>query len=122
VPSFSSISPGTPVSIVLKVDQPTGREVQGMVEEVLTRGDHPRGVKVKLRDGRVGRVQRLVGEEDGREGEEHEAQNEQPEPSEWSQEERRSVPELKSEMVKCPVCGIFEGDAKAVAWHVEGHF
>ena len=39
-----------------------------MVQDVLTRGDHPRGIKVRLRDGRVGRVQRLVGEEAARNG------------------------------------------------------
>ena len=27
--------------------------------DVLTKGDHPRGIKVRLRDGRVGRVQRM---------------------------------------------------------------
>lgn len=37
--------------------------------DVLTRGDHPRGVKVRLRDGRVGRVQSLVSEAEGERGE-----------------------------------------------------
>ncbi|KAF2107464.1 hypothetical protein BDV96DRAFT_478403, partial [Lophiotrema nucula] len=69
VPSFSSIAVGGAVSIILKQDQPTGRQVRGIVAEHLTRGDHPRGVKVRLRDGRVGRVQGLVSEEEGRQGE-----------------------------------------------------
>ena len=30
--------------------------------------------------------------------------------------------EEKVEMVKCPVCGEFEGDEMAVAHHVESHF
>lgn len=34
--------------------------MQGVVSERLTKGDHPRGVKVRLVDGRVGRVQRVV--------------------------------------------------------------
>ena len=38
--------------------------------DLLTRGDHPRGVKVRLRDGRVGRVQGLVSEAEGQQGEE----------------------------------------------------
>ncbi|KAK5807715.1 hypothetical protein VI817_001973 [Penicillium citrinum] len=59
VPPSRTINPGTSVNIVLKVDQPTGRTVSGTVSEVLTRGDHPRGVKVRLVDGRVGRVQSL---------------------------------------------------------------
>ncbi|QDS73090.1 hypothetical protein FKW77_000265 [Venturia effusa] len=52
--------PGVGVSIVLKIDQPTGRQVQGIVGDVLTSGDHPRGIKVRLQDGRIGRVQQLV--------------------------------------------------------------
>ncbi|TVY28428.1 Uncharacterized protein LHYA1_G002858 [Lachnellula hyalina] len=63
VPTTQQVIPGAPVSIVLKVDQPTGTEVQGIVAELLTRGDHPRGIKVRLRDGRVGRVQRMVSRE-----------------------------------------------------------
>jgi len=62
-PNISQVIPGAPVSIVLKVDQPSGHEVQGIVAELLTRGDHPRGIKVRLQDGRVGRVQRMVSEE-----------------------------------------------------------
>ncbi|KAF2160438.1 hypothetical protein M409DRAFT_29061 [Zasmidium cellare ATCC 36951] len=61
VPTTTQVLPGTSVSIVLKQDQPTGREVQGVVQDLLTRGNHPRGIKVRLSDGRVGRVQRMVG-------------------------------------------------------------
>lgn len=60
VPGMSQVLAGAKVSIVLKADQATGREVQGTVQDVLTRGDHPRGIKVRLMDGRVGRVQRMV--------------------------------------------------------------
>ncbi|KAI6791883.1 hypothetical protein KC361_g7038 [Hortaea werneckii] len=60
VPNIRQVVPGASVSIVLKADQPTGREVQGKVGELLTRGNHPRGIKVRLQDGRVGRVQRMV--------------------------------------------------------------
>ncbi|TGO57962.1 hypothetical protein BCON_0060g00360 [Botryotinia convoluta] len=69
VPRIALLHPGTPVSIVLKMDQGSGREVKGFVGELLTRGDHPRGVKVRLRDGRVGRVQRLCTEGEAEEGE-----------------------------------------------------
>lgn len=62
VPNINQVVPGGFVSIVLKVDQGTDREVQGVVQDLLTRGDHPRGIKVRLRDGRVGRVQRMVSE------------------------------------------------------------
>ncbi|GAB1744032.1 hypothetical protein NU219Hw_g1070t1 [Hortaea werneckii] len=60
VPTIRQVVPGASVSIVLKADQPTGREVQGKVGELLTRGNHPRGIKVRLQDGRVGRVQRMM--------------------------------------------------------------
>ena len=65
VPKVSEVIPGAHVSIVLKVDQPTGREVQGTVRDVLTRGDHHRGIKVRLTDGRIGRVQRMMSESAG---------------------------------------------------------
>lgn len=52
--------PPVRVKIILKQDQPTGRTVEGEVQTVLTKGDHPRGVKVRLRDGRVGRVVGLL--------------------------------------------------------------
>lgn len=60
VPTISQVRKHAAVSIVLKQDQRTGRQVQGSVQEVLTRGNHPRGIKVQLQDGRIGRVQRMV--------------------------------------------------------------
>lgn len=68
VPTVSQVVPGAPVSIVLKVDQPTGRQIQGIVAELLTRGNHPRGIKVRLQDGRVGRVQRMASDEEAKAG------------------------------------------------------
>ncbi|KAM0756436.1 hypothetical protein T439DRAFT_352123 [Meredithblackwellia eburnea MCA 4105] len=60
-PPHRLLIPGsTNVKIILKQDQPTGRTVEGTVKEVLTRGDHPRGVKVRLTDGRVGRVVEII--------------------------------------------------------------
>ncbi|KAI9740476.1 MAG: hypothetical protein M1834_005056 [Cirrosporium novae-zelandiae] len=64
VPTIQQVISGAAVSIVLKIDQPTGRQVQGIVGEVLTHGNHPRGIKVRLRDGRVGRVQKMVSQEE----------------------------------------------------------
>jgi uncharacterized repeat protein (TIGR03833 family) len=61
VPTTREVVPGALVNIVLKADQPTGRTVQGAVGQLLTRGNHPRGIKVRLTDGRVGRVQSMVG-------------------------------------------------------------
>ncbi|OAA71311.1 hypothetical protein ISF_01862 [Cordyceps fumosorosea ARSEF 2679] len=59
VPTIRQVVPGAGVFIILKEDQPTGRETRGVVDEVLTAGNHPRGIKVRLRDSQVGRVQRL---------------------------------------------------------------
>ncbi|KAH6844503.1 hypothetical protein B0I37DRAFT_164511 [Chaetomium sp. MPI-CAGE-AT-0009] len=61
VPTTGQVTPGTLVNIVLKADQPTGRTVQGVVSQLLTKGNHPRGIKVRLTDGRVGRVQSMAG-------------------------------------------------------------
>ncbi|KAJ2977399.1 hypothetical protein NUW58_g7821 [Xylaria curta] len=60
VPRTHQVIPGAHVSIVMKADQRTGRQVRGTVQHVLTRGDHHRGIKVRLTDGRIGRVQSMV--------------------------------------------------------------
>ncbi len=55
------IYPGTEVDIVLKKDQPTGRLTRGIVKDVLTKAEsHSRGIKVRLEDGRIGRVQDII--------------------------------------------------------------
>lgn len=60
VPTTTQVLPGALVNIVLKADQSTGRTVSGKIQDVLTRGNHPRGIKVRLSDGRIGRVQSMV--------------------------------------------------------------
>ena len=56
-----NIRPGMDVAIVLKEDQRTGRETLGVVKDLLTNSPtHPHGIKVRLTDGRVGRVKRIV--------------------------------------------------------------
>ena len=57
----SNIKPGLEVMIVLKRDQRTGKLTQGVVKQILTRSPtHPQGIKVRLTDGKVGRVQRIL--------------------------------------------------------------
>jgi uncharacterized repeat protein (TIGR03833 family) len=52
------IAPGTAVDIVLKADQRTGKLTSGIVKDILTNSStHPHGIKVRLTDGQVGRVQ-----------------------------------------------------------------
>lgn len=58
--SHNQIRPGALVSIVLPADQATGRQVQGIVQEVLTNHSHRGATEVLLTDGRVGRVQEVL--------------------------------------------------------------
>ncbi|KAJ3409007.1 ATPdependent RNA helicase [Chytridiales sp. JEL 0842] len=62
VPRYREVGKGVGVAITLKKDQGTERTVSGYIQDVLTAGDHPRGIKVRLTDGQVGRVQFLTGE------------------------------------------------------------
>jgi uncharacterized repeat protein (TIGR03833 family) len=56
-----NITKGAEVLVVLKRDQRTGRLTRGLVKDILTRSEnHPRGIKVRLEDGRVGRVREIV--------------------------------------------------------------
>jgi uncharacterized repeat protein (TIGR03833 family) len=51
---------GMVVKIELKKDQGTGRLTEGKVKEILTNSSyHPHGIKVRLEDGSIGRVQKL---------------------------------------------------------------
>lgn len=55
-----NVPPGTEVNIVLKRDQQSGRRTRGIVQDILTsKSHHPRGIKVRLTDGQVGRVQEI---------------------------------------------------------------
>jgi uncharacterized repeat protein (TIGR03833 family) len=57
----SNIYPGLEVFVVKKKDQPTGKLTRGIVKDILTRSPHhPRGIKVRLESGEVGRVQKIV--------------------------------------------------------------
>ncbi len=56
----ADIKIGANVKIVLKADQSTGKLTEGTVDRILTRsGFHPHGIKVRLTDGQVGRVQEI---------------------------------------------------------------
>jgi uncharacterized repeat protein (TIGR03833 family) len=137
------------VSIVLKADQPTGDETQGVVQDVLTSGNHPRGIKVRLRDGRVGRVQRMMPEgavaaasatagspaaastrftqryTDVRNDE----YPEEPPPRSFADflppdpdgntAQSPAASANGEASVRCPICDAFEGDEAAVTYHIE---
>ncbi len=52
---------GMEVEVVLKPDQGTGKLTRGVVAEILTNSEfHPRGIKVRLTSGQVGRVQKII--------------------------------------------------------------
>ena len=58
-----NIHVGSAVAIVLKKDQPTGALTWGRVNAILTNSpSHPHGIKVRLSDGSVGRVQQIYDE------------------------------------------------------------
>jgi len=60
-PTRIQIKPGIRVKIVLKQDQRSGKLTEGVVKELLTSSPtHPHGIKVRLIDGKVGRVQSLI--------------------------------------------------------------
>jgi len=60
-PLRSQIKPGLRVKIVLKQNQRSGILTEGIVKDILTSSlTHPHGIKVRLTDGKVGRVQYLL--------------------------------------------------------------
>ncbi|PPB10938.1 YwbE family protein [Brevibacillus laterosporus] len=57
----SEIEAGLEVEIVLKQDQRTGKRTRGIVKDILTNSStHPHGIKVRLTNGMVGRVQEII--------------------------------------------------------------
>ena len=56
-----NIRVGLPVAIVQKQHQKTGKLTEGVVNRILTNSrKHPHGIKVKLMDGKVGRVKKIL--------------------------------------------------------------
>jgi uncharacterized repeat protein (TIGR03833 family) len=61
VPIRKEIQPGSRVMIVEKQNQRSGQLTEGVVVHILTSSPtHPHGIKVRLVDGKVGRVQTIV--------------------------------------------------------------
>lgn len=59
-----NVRAGMRVAIVLKQDQQTGKQTVGVVKDLLTSSpSHPHGIKVRLTDGQVGRVQEILNNE-----------------------------------------------------------
>jgi uncharacterized repeat protein (TIGR03833 family) len=57
----AQIRRGLRVAVVQKADQETGALTEGVVRDILTSSpEHPRGIKVRLESGEVGRVRRIL--------------------------------------------------------------
>ncbi len=57
----NQIKPGLCVRIVQKQDQRSGKLTEGIVQDILTKSaTHPHGIKVRLENGKVGRVQEMI--------------------------------------------------------------
>ena len=57
----ADVKPGMLVNIVLKKDQRSGELTEGIVKNLLTSAAfHHRGIKVRLEDGQIGRVQEII--------------------------------------------------------------
>lgn len=62
----ADIKLGIVVNIILKKDQRSGVLTEGVVKNILTSASrHHRGIKVRLEDGQIGRVQEIVDENVG---------------------------------------------------------
>lgn len=60
-----NINIGAEVDIVLKQHQRSGELTNGFVKRILTKSpQHPHGIKVMLDTGEVGRVKKIIEEED----------------------------------------------------------
>ena len=58
------VKPGLRVAIVLKKDQRSGKLTEGIVKDLLTKAPkHHRGIKVRLEDGQIGRVQEILSDD-----------------------------------------------------------
>jgi len=61
LPKRNEIKPGDAVWIIEKENYGTRNFKQGIVKDILTsKNVHSRGIKVRLTDGSVGRVQRIM--------------------------------------------------------------
>lgn len=62
IPTRNDLRAGLAVEIETKENQGTGRLTSRTIAEILTASKHhPYGIKVKLRDGQVGRVKKVTG-------------------------------------------------------------
>ncbi len=59
----NAVKIGFQVGIILKEDQRSGKLTEGIVRDILTNSPrHPHGIKVRLKNGLVGRVKEIKAE------------------------------------------------------------
>ena len=59
--NLADIKSGLKVLIVLKQDQRSGKQTEGIVKDILTKSPtHPHGIKVRLEGGEIGRVKKIT--------------------------------------------------------------
>ena len=60
----ADIKAGAHVLVVRKQDQRSGKLTEGSVKDILTKSPtHPHGIKVRLKNGAVGRVKKILSED-----------------------------------------------------------
>jgi uncharacterized repeat protein (TIGR03833 family) len=65
----AAIQSGFIVDIIQKQDQRSNKKTRGAVQEILTNTSfHPHGIKVRLKDGKVGRVTDVIRSEPAHDG------------------------------------------------------
>jgi uncharacterized repeat protein (TIGR03833 family) len=78
----NKICKGALVDIVLKQDQKTGKLTRGKVKDILTKSPvHHRGIKVRLENGLIGRIQSII---DNNDNYQYEAEQKYKETEEYS--------------------------------------
>lgn len=57
----ADVRPGIDVMVELLEDKRTGRLTGGKVKEIITTAPiHPHGIKVRLENGRIGRIKQII--------------------------------------------------------------
>ncbi|KAI8894341.1 hypothetical protein BC833DRAFT_605230 [Globomyces pollinis-pini] len=58
----NQVKEGQYVAVIQKHHQNTNELTHGVIKDILTKGDHPRGIKVRLTSNVVGRIHQILSE------------------------------------------------------------
>ncbi|SMY19527.1 unnamed protein product [Zymoseptoria tritici ST99CH_1A5] len=119
VPTVQQVRPGAAVSIVLKQDQPTGREVQG----TMAAANYARSQQLPTTNTTAWPGLREISGDDHLNGPPNRTLADfLPTSTELESQPETAAATFATATAKCPICNIFEGDEIAVSRHVEDHF